>query len=98
MSVENVGATIEVPTLGGAGNLKIPPGTAAGRKLRLAKRGLPRPGGGELNLVGPAIRLSRTPARMKRAMGPAGEHDEEILRDLGYVQAEIAQLRAGQGV
>jgi len=35
---------------------------------------------------------------MKRAMGPAGEHDEEILRDLGYVQAEIAQLRAGKVV
>ena len=59
---------------------------------------VPRPGGGELSLVGPAIRLSRTPARMKRAMGPAGEHDEEILRDLGYVQAEIAQLRAGKVV
>ncbi len=54
---------------------------------------VPKPGGGELSLVGPAIRLSRTPARMKRTMGPAGEHDEEILRDLGYVQAEIAQLR-----
>ncbi len=54
---------------------------------------VPKPGGGALNLVGPAIRLSRTPARMKRTMGPAGEHDEEILRELGYVQAEIAQLR-----
>jgi crotonobetainyl-CoA:carnitine CoA-transferase CaiB-like acyl-CoA transferase len=59
---------------------------------------VPKPGGGELALVGPAIRLSRTPARMKRTMGPAGEHDEEILRDLGYVQAEIAQLRAGKVV
>jgi crotonobetainyl-CoA:carnitine CoA-transferase CaiB-like acyl-CoA transferase len=57
---------------------------------------VPKRGGGELSLVGPALRLSRTPARMKRAMGPAGEHDEEILRELGYVQAEIAQLRAGK--
>ena len=55
---------------------------------------VPKPGGGELALVGPAMRLSRTPARMTRTMGPAGEHDEEILRDLGYVPAEIAQLRA----
>jgi curved DNA-binding protein len=30
-----LGATVEVPTLDGAVNLKIPPGTTAGRKLRL---------------------------------------------------------------
>src|SRR5437764_440397 len=45
-----LGATIEVPTLDGAVNLKIPPGTAAGRKLRLGKKGLPKPGGGEGDL------------------------------------------------
>ena len=45
-----LGATVEVPTLDGAVNLKIPQGTAAGRKLRLAKKGLPRPGGGEGDL------------------------------------------------
>ncbi len=41
---------MEVPTLGGAVNLKVPPGTAAGRKLRLGKKGLPKPGGGEGDL------------------------------------------------
>jgi curved DNA-binding protein len=45
-----LGATIEVPTLGGAVNLKIPAGTAPGNKLRLAGRGLPKPGGGEGDL------------------------------------------------
>jgi curved DNA-binding protein len=45
-----LGATVEVPTLSGAVNLKIPPGTAAGRKLRLAKKGLPKPSGGEGDL------------------------------------------------
>ena len=45
-----LGATIEVPTLDGAVNLKIPPGTAAGRKLRLGKKGLPKPGSGEGDL------------------------------------------------
>src|SRR5260221_5970298 len=45
-----LGATIEVPTLDGAVNLKVPAGTAAGRKLRLGKKGLPKPGGGEGDL------------------------------------------------
>ncbi len=55
---------------------------------------VPKPEGGELKLVGPAIRLSRTPARMKRAIGPPGEHNDEILREVGYSEAEIAALRA----
>jgi crotonobetainyl-CoA:carnitine CoA-transferase CaiB-like acyl-CoA transferase len=55
---------------------------------------VPKREGGELKLVGPAIRLSRTPARMKRAIGPPGEHNDEILREVGYSAAEIAALRA----
>ena len=45
-----LGATVEVPTLSGAVHLKIPPGTAAGKKLRLGKKGLPKPNGGEGDL------------------------------------------------
>jgi len=36
-----LGATIELPTLGGAVEMTIPPNTSAGRKLRLSRRGLP---------------------------------------------------------
>jgi curved DNA-binding protein len=45
-----LGALIEVPTLGGPVNVKVPAGAHAGQKLRLAKRGLPRPhsGAGDL--------------------------------------------------
>jgi curved DNA-binding protein len=40
-----LGATLSVPTLGGAVDLKIPADSEAGRKLRLRGRGLPGSGG-----------------------------------------------------
>ncbi|MEO8202451.1 MAG: DnaJ C-terminal domain-containing protein [Betaproteobacteria bacterium] len=40
-----LGATVAVPTLAGSVHLKIPAGTMTGQKLRLARRGLPRPEG-----------------------------------------------------
>jgi curved DNA-binding protein len=45
-----LGAVVEVPTLSGPVRLKVPPGTRAGQKLRLAGRGLPKPreGAGDL--------------------------------------------------
>jgi curved DNA-binding protein len=47
------GATVQVPTLAGTVNLKIPAGTSSGRKLRLGGRGLPkrREGAGDLYAV-----------------------------------------------
>ena len=45
-----LGTSVEVPTLSGAVRLKVPAGTQAGRKLRLPKRGLPKPRGGEGDL------------------------------------------------
>lgn len=41
-----LGAKILVPTLGGPVELTIKPGTSTGQRLRLAKRGLPKPDGG----------------------------------------------------
>ena len=37
-----LGATVTVPTLQGAVNLKIPAGSKSGQKMRIAKRGLPK--------------------------------------------------------
>ena len=54
---------------------------------------VPKPGGGEIQLLGPATRLSRTPARFKRAIGPSGEHAEEILKELKFTLEEISELR-----
>ena len=41
-----LGAQIEVPTLEGRVTMKVPPGSKGGQKLRLAGKGLPKPGGG----------------------------------------------------
>ena len=41
-----LGATVSIPTLAGPVQLKVPPGTRAGQRLRLGGRGLPKPGGG----------------------------------------------------
>jgi curved DNA-binding protein len=46
-----LGANISVPTLGGNVNIKIPPGTQNGQKLRLRGRGLPQRGGGQGDLI-----------------------------------------------
>ncbi len=45
-----LGATVEIPTLGGPVRMRIKPGTHAGQQLRLAKRGLPKPREGEGDL------------------------------------------------
>ncbi|HZT89524.1 MAG TPA: CaiB/BaiF CoA-transferase family protein [Stellaceae bacterium] len=55
---------------------------------------------GELKVVGQAINLTKTPepARMRLATPDLGEHTDAILRDLGYTDAAIADLRAREVV
>ncbi len=45
-----LGTSVEVPTLGGPVQLKVPAGLPAEQSLRLGGRGLPRPGGGSGDL------------------------------------------------
>lgn len=45
-----LGTTVEVALIDGAVNLKIPPGSQSGQKMRLRGRGLPRTGGGRGDL------------------------------------------------
>ena len=46
-----LGANISVPTLDGRVNIKIPPGTQSGQKLRVRGRGLPDREGGHGDLI-----------------------------------------------
>jgi alpha-methylacyl-CoA racemase len=43
----------------------------------------------------PAPRFSATPARLGAPPALAGEHTDDVLRDLGFEEAEIDELRAG---
>jgi curved DNA-binding protein len=64
-----LGASVEVPTLAGAVNLKVPAGTSSGQKLRLAGRGLPRPRGGAGDLFAVAqIVVSTSPNAREREL------------------------------
>jgi curved DNA-binding protein len=84
-----LGAVVEVPTLGGSVHLKVPPGTHAGQKLRLARRGLPKPREGEgdlyaiVQIVVPTVLSERERALFKEladgsTFNPRGHFEQEI--------------------
>jgi formyl-CoA transferase len=47
---------------------------------------------GRIPLVGPAAKLSRTPTRVRSPAPELGEHNHQILAELGYDPAAIQQL------
>jgi crotonobetainyl-CoA:carnitine CoA-transferase CaiB-like acyl-CoA transferase len=51
---------------------------------------------GDIELVGQPIVMSRTPSRIRTPPPLMGEHTEEILRELGYDDERIAELRAAE--
>src|SRR5258706_6763452 len=83
-----LGTSVQVPTPGGSVRLKVPPGTHAGRQLRLAGRGLPKPHAGEGDLFAivqiavPTVTSERERALFKELAGvstfnPRGHFEQE---------------------
>jgi curved DNA-binding protein len=68
-----LGAEVEIPTLEGRVTMKVPPGTPSGQKLRLAGKGLPRPGGGAGDLY--AVLSVTVPATLT-------EREEALFQEL----------------
>ena len=86
-----LGTSVQVPTLGGSVRLKVPPGTHAGRQLRLAGRGLPKPHAGEGDLFAivqiavPTVTSERERELFKELAGvstfnPRGHFEQEAAK------------------
>ena len=75
-----LGARIEVPAIGGAARLRVPPGTQSGQKFRLKERGIPsfRTGGRGDLVVEVRLMLPRV----------LDERSKALLREFGAINGE----------
>ena len=55
---------------------------------------LPHPRLGTVRLLGLPVKLSATPGAIRRAPPLLGEHTDEVLREIGLSEADLARLRA----
>jgi formyl-CoA transferase len=53
---------------------------------------------GRMKVLNNPIKLSETKAEITTAASKLGEHTEEILRDLGYAEAEIKTMKASGAI
>jgi curved DNA-binding protein len=70
-----LGATVKVPTPSGAVELKVPPGSVAGRKLRLKGRGIPADPAGDLYVV---LKIALPPADTEAAQAVYSNMSEQF--------------------
>ena len=70
-----LGAQVKAPTPGGIIDLKIPPGSSSGRKLRLKERGIPGKSPGDLYAV---LRIALPPGNSERAKAFYRRMEQEL--------------------
>ena len=59
-------------------------------------RSIDHPSEGKIKLTSPPVNFSETPATIDRLPPLLGEHNEEILIEIGYTDEEISQLYEDQ--
>ena len=57
-----------------------------------------KPDGSEMTFVGQPISLSRTPSKIVATPPEAGQHTDEVLKEFGFADKEIAALHAAKAV
>jgi molecular chaperone DnaJ len=89
----SLGAELTVPTLDGSVTLKVPPGTASGRTLRVRGRGVPAKGrrGDLLVTLDVAVPVRLTPAQRKVIETLSEEMDEDPRPQITAAVREGAQ-------
>ena len=53
---------------------------------------------GRIRLINQPVKLSRTPAKLATASPERGEHTDEVLREAGYSESEISDLRTTKAI
>ncbi|HJW76898.1 MAG TPA: DnaJ C-terminal domain-containing protein, partial [Thermoleophilia bacterium] len=85
-----LGATVRIPTPGGGRvALKVPPGTADGRTLRVPRKGAPKLGGGGHGDLLARVRVV-VPAKLNK-------DERELLEKLGKSQPDPRRALFGEG-
>jgi formyl-CoA transferase len=57
-----------------------------------------KPDGAEMIFVGQPISLSRTPSKIVATPPDIGQHTDEVLKEFGFADKEIAELHAAKAV
>jgi len=57
-----------------------------------------KPNGETLNVVGQPVELSRTPSTIAAPPPEIGEHTDDVLKEFGYGDTEIAALRNANAI